>query len=245
MKLATGGNMLNFGYWKESSEPVQAQSNLCNIFGRLADLQTARQVLDIGSGLSAPAIQWKLQFNFLDITCLNINFDQLKQSDSIDDIFLLNGTGTALPFANESFDRVLALESAQHMKSFENFISESKRVLKKDGFLALTIPIMNKKVSPLVRLGILSMTWSSEHYTLDYIKSSLIKNGFEIIKIEKIGPMVYEPLANYYKENRDSLKKKILAKYPSYVEKILYKSLQKMKQVSENNVIDYILMKCK
>jgi len=55
---------------------------------------------------------------------------------------------------------------------------------------------------------------------------------------------VYGPLTNYYIRNRDDVKNKILSKYPSYVEKILFKSLQKMKQLSEKNIIDYVLIKC-
>lgn len=259
MRLATGGDMLNFGYWtKKTTEPIQAQLELCKIFGSLADLQTAKKVVDIGSGLSAPSIQWKLQFNFLEIACLDINFNQLKQSskiikktlgssngNSIDGMYLLNATSTSLPFTNESVDRVLALESAHHVKPFENFILESKRILKKEGILALAIPVVNKRIAPIVKLGILSMTWSSEHYSIDYIKSSLMGCGFNILEIQKIGSMVYEPLADYYIENRRSLKNKILSKYPFYVEKILFRSLLKMKQVSETNVIDYLLIKCK
>jgi len=94
-------------------------------------------------------------------------------------------------------------------------------------------------------LGILSMTWPSEHYDMDYVESSLTRRGFDIIEIKKIGSMVYKPLANYYIDNRDSIRNKILTKYPSYVEKILFKSLLKMKHVSETNVIDYLLIKCK
>ncbi|MFQ6025710.1 MAG: class I SAM-dependent methyltransferase [Nitrosopumilaceae archaeon] len=258
MRLATGGDMLNFGYWTgKSREPIEAQIELCKVFGALADLQTGKRVVDVGSGLSAPSIQWKLQFNFLEITCLNINLNQLKQSseiirktlrksngDFVDGMNLLNATSTSLPFMDESVDRVLALESAHHLKPLDNFISESKRILKKEGILALAIPVVNEKKIPIVKLGLLSMTWSSEHYSIDYIKSSLTDCGFRILKIQKIGSMVYEPLANYYIENRNSLKNKILSKYPSYVEKILFKSLNKMKQVSERNVIDYLLIKC-
>nr|AIE90775.1 methyltransferase type 11 [uncultured marine thaumarchaeote AD1000_06_F06] len=32
MQIATGGSMLNFGYWsKEHSDPISAQENLCNV----------------------------------------------------------------------------------------------------------------------------------------------------------------------------------------------------------------------
>ena len=51
-------------------------------------------------------------------------------------------------------------------------------------------------------------------------------------------------MANYYIENRTSLKKSILEKYPNYVEKILYKSILKMKKASEQKIIDYVILKC-
>jgi len=40
------------------------------------------------------------------------------------------------------------------------------------------------------------------------------------------------------------LKKSILENYPQYVEKILFKSLQRMKKASEEKIIEYILLKC-
>ncbi len=253
MRLATGNDMLNFGYWTENTKgPIDAQKEFCKIFGDFAELDVAKKTVDVGSGFSAPAIQWKSQFNSLEIACLNINFNQLKESSTkinsknfSDGIYLLNSTSTSLPFPNESFDRVLALESVHHVKRMKNFILESKRVLTKQGILALAIPVVTRKISPLKDLGILSMTWSSEHYTSDYIKSLLTDNGFDILEEKNIGSKVYEPLANYYFENRNKIKSKILSKYPSYVEKILFKSLQKMKQVSEKNIIDYVLLKAK
>jgi len=106
------------------------------------------------------------------------------------------------------------------------------------------MPVVNEKKTLMIKLGILSITWSSQHYTVDHIESSLANSGFNLLEMKKIGSMVYQPLADYYIENRDSLKNKILSKYPSYVEKILFKSLVKMKQVSKTNVIDYLLIKC-
>lgn len=253
MRLATSNEMLNFGYWEKDAEtPIDAQNRLCKIFGEFSDLQSAKTIVDIGSGFSAPAIFWKNQFNQLEITCVNINFNQLKQSISqiknsknpIYDINLLNSTSTTLPFLNESADRILALESLQHVKNLKNFFSESKRILKKNGTLTIAIPIVTKQISPIIDLGILSMTWSSEHYTTDHIKLLLIENGFKILELQNIGSKVYSPLANYYLKNREDIKNKILSKYPNYVEKVLFKSLQKMTQLSEKNVIDYVLIKC-
>jgi cyclopropane fatty-acyl-phospholipid synthase-like methyltransferase len=253
MRVATGGYMLNFGYWEEKdSTPLDAQKKMCDIFAQKAQLNSNQNIVDVGSGLGDPAFLWFSQYNPVNLTCININFKQLQISNHksiknnlTDNLNFLNSTATLLPFANESVDRVVALESAQHFKPLNFFISESFRILKKDGILALAIPVMleNHK-SPMMKLGTLSMTWSSEHYSIDFVKSIINQTGFKNLNLQKIGSNVYTPLANYYFENRDSLKQKISNHYPSYVEKILFKSLHKMKQASEKKIIDYIFVTC-
>jgi len=247
MQLATESNMLNFGYWKEETkDPKEAQNELCKMIGKISELSSAKQILDVGSGFSAPAIKWKSEYGSLKIICVNTNFLQLNSTEIVNEITHINSTSLNLPFSNQSVDRVIALESAQHFKPLDNFIFESKRVLKPKGILVLAIPvILDKKLISSFKLGILSISWLSEHYTLDDIKKILENIGFEITGIQNIGSNVYSPLANYYIQNRDIIKNKILNKYPAYLEKILFKSLVKMKKLSEKKIIDYTIIKCR
>jgi len=250
MQLATGGDMLNFGYWhKEDASPVDAQNRLCNKIGNLAELESANSLLDIGSGLSAPAIIWTRLYPDVNISCLNINYIQLQLAKKIVEkktinsmINEINSTSTMLPFSTNSLERVIALESAQHFKPFNHFISESYRVLKKDGILTFAIPVI-KNNSSVKKLGILALTWSSEHYKQDFVISKTSKK-FKIIKKIEIGHDVFEPLSNYYNKNRRRLRNNILTQYPSYVENLLFKSLLKMKKASQEKLIDYLLIKC-
>jgi len=244
MQIATGGNMLNFGYWSsENSDPISAQENLCTVFGNLSELSTAKNVLDVGSGLSAPSQFWSDSYPNLNLYDVNINFKQLSFLKDKKNIEFLNSTSTKLPFMDNSVDRVLALESAQHFKPLGDFISESKRVLIKSGFLVMAVPITLKN-SSLSKLGLLKFTWSSEHYSLDYLKNLIFSNGFKITDETLIGSNVYDPLADYYVKNRKLLSSKILQHYPGYMEKILYNSLLKMKKSSQEKIIDYVLLKC-
>lgn len=245
MQLATGGSMLNFGLWsKQNNDPISAQNNLCSYFGNLSELKEAKNTVDVGSGLSGPAIFWKNQYPNLNLYCVNINFKQLVFSGPKKNIEFLNSSSTKLPFVTDSVDRVIALESAQHFKPLENFMSESKRILKKQGLFVLAMPVsMNN--SSLTKLGILKFTWSSEHYILENVKKMIESEGFEISDEKLIGMDVYEPLADYYINNRTSLKNSIRVKYPQYVESILYKSMLKMKEVSQKKIIDYVLLKCR
>ncbi|MFB5624706.1 MAG: class I SAM-dependent methyltransferase [Nitrosopumilus sp.] len=245
MQITTGGSMLNFGYWKENtSEPIIAQKNLCDIFGEMAELEKAESALDVGSGLSAPALFWRDQYQKLKLFCININYNQLQFSGPQRNLEFFNSTSTALPFSNNSVDRVLALESSQHFKPFENFISESKRILKKSGLLVLALPVVLSETS-IRNLGILKFTWSSEHYNLNVVKDLISSCGFTMTDEKLIGKHVYDPLANYYFNNRAKLQHSIREKYPGFVEKILNKSILKMKKASEDKIIDYVILKCK
>lgn len=249
MQLATGGDMLNFGYWDGgASTPVAAQRNLCSLVGGIAKLDSASNIVDVGSGLAAPAREWASAHGSVNVSCVNINYGQLRTSASALNghmISLVNATSTALPFASRSADRVIALESAQHFRPLDRFFGESRRILKPGGLLVIAIPVTRQAgaLQELLRLGILSFTWSSEHYGLDYVKSAIGGNGFDIREIRHIGHQVYEPLTDYYVQNRNQLRQKILQRYPSFLENILYKSLLKMKAVSEKGIIDYVVIK--
>jgi len=244
MQLATGGTMLNFGLWSpDHLEPISAQKNLCRVLADMAELSSDVTVVDVGSGLSAPSEFWRDLFPGIKLYDVNINFKQLIFSGHQDNIEFLNSTSTKLPFDNNSVDRVLALESAQHFKPLYDFISESKRILKPDGLLVMAVPITMGN-SSFKKLGLLKFTWSSEHYSIDFLKNLILSCGFTISEEKLIGSNVYEPLANYYLENRIKLRKSILKNYSSYVEFLLFNSIQKMKKASESKVIDYVLLKC-
>jgi ubiquinone/menaquinone biosynthesis C-methylase UbiE len=73
---------LNFGYWTQNTpDPLKAQEEMCRIVAELADLNSGKRLIvaDVGSGFSAPALQWKLKYNnYLDVICVDINFKQLS-----------------------------------------------------------------------------------------------------------------------------------------------------------------------
>jgi cyclopropane fatty-acyl-phospholipid synthase-like methyltransferase len=264
MQLATGATMLNFGYWEGNvNNPVVAQSSLCRLVGKLADLGSSRTLIDVGSGYGAPAVQWSSEYHLGNIVCVNINSQQLVNAYKIAtntienaqashihflhaNINYINSTSLYLPFATGTVDRIIALESAQHFKPFDKFITETYRILQPKGLLAIAMPVtvsLDNVLKKLPKLGILNMTWSSEHYGLEYVKSTIGKCGFNIMNISTIGSQVYEPLALYYIQNRKELRQKIMTLYPSYIEKILFKSLVKMMTVSKKGLIEYIVLK--
>src|SRR5574339_290700 len=262
MYITTGSTMLNFGYWSnEIRNPEEAQINLCKITGEMAELDTAKNLVDVGSGLSSPAIWWKNRYNSLDLCCININYNQQVIANKIKgnffnsqtskrfskDICLINSSSISLPFNKESVDRIICLEAAQHFKPLTNFITQTRYILKPKGIMVIALPVITKLLNPvknLLNLGILSFSWASEHYLLDYVSSTITSKKFKVVDIVKIGPQVYSPLAEFYIKNRTKLKAKICCEYHPVLEYILYRSILKMDKLSKDKIIEYVIIKC-
>lgn len=260
MQITTGGNMLNFGYWdSDTPDPLKAQQKLTSIIGKFSNLENVKNVIDIGSGFSDPAFQWIKEYEFLKILCININLNQLNtaskiykkiKENHIKEIQFLNSTSTNLPIRKQSYELIIAFESAQHFKPLVKFINESNRILQNNGHLILAIPVVTFPIklgmlSQILKLGILYITWASEHYYNKDLICMIEQNGFSIQKIRYMGSNVYLPLAEYYLTNREEIKKKIIKSFPSFVEKILFRSIKKMKSASANGIIEYVLIDAK
>lgn len=267
MRLAADTDMLNFGCWDGGARtPMSAQRRLCTVFGRAAGLCAGQRVVDVGSGYGAPASQWSSEYKPISIFSVNTAFAQLAacgdggnggapaaggRTRGCPGAARINAAAGMLPFDGCSVDRVLALESAQHFRPLAEFMSESYRILADGGKLAVAIPVIVKKGAggrdagmlclDAARLGLLSLTWSSEHYAEGHVVSTAEDAGFEAESVRRIGHLVYEPLAAYYEENRGRIREKILQSYPPYVEDILHMSIRRMGAVSRRNVIDYVL----
>ncbi len=243
MQLGANSNMLNFGLWDQNAHnPLEAQKRMCDYVSDLGEFSSAKKLLDIGSGYSSPALFWKERFPELQITCVNLNFNQLNQNSAKEHLGLVNSTSTSMPMGKNSCDRIIALESAHHFKPLVDFLKEAKRIIKNDGIVILAIPVTDQRLANL-KLGILNLTWTSQHYSKGFVESQVKKSGFEIQVIEEIGSKVYEPLANYYIKNRSSLKVSLGNNYSDKIESLIFHSMEKMKKLSEKKIIEYLLMK--
>ncbi len=255
MTLATGGSMINFGLWSNGAkDPIAAQRDLCAYFADVAGIMQNDVILDVGCGYAAPAVQWH-DAHASEIFCININLRQIREAQKNAEIAskmrkdpglrLIDATATRLPFKDQAADKVLAFESPQHFKPLGSFFAEARRILKPGGSMTLALPVLDSGTqAPILKIGLLAMTWASEHYTEKYILSELEENGFEATYKSEIGSSVYAPLADYYFDHRDEIKKSILSEYPPYVESVLSMSMKKMKSVSEKGIIGYLIVRC-
>ena len=277
----------------DTKDLFSAQRNLSSLVGELAELHSGLRIIDAGSGFSSPALYWESKYCPIDIICVDTNNKELRialehrngilsrrntfgkggtshaldqairLSRDINSMKFINANSTLLPFASQSVDRVIALESAHHFRPITQFIDESRRVLKNDsGILVIALPVVTKEIPRLnmiFKLGILYISWASQHYEPSKIMSLIVAKGFIIREILHVGNCVYEPLADYYIHNRGTFKRKIipnnkfswLSIMPELVsrlvydliERIIYHSALKMKELSRRKEIDYIIIK--
>ncbi|HZD34962.1 MAG TPA: class I SAM-dependent methyltransferase [Nitrososphaeraceae archaeon] len=269
--------MLNFGYWtKNNIDPVAAQYELSAVVGKFGKFDTAELIADVGSGFSAPAVQWSSEYPHLRILCIDINYKEMSTArkmvistpTSSDRISLINASSRMLPFRKDKIDTIIAFESAQHFQSINNFLEVSRSILKPDGFIVIAIPVLDfrplehkdknqngvaEKIRLIKKLGILYFSWASQHYDMDTISRSIINHGYQIEELQRIGHQVYEPSAEYYFTNRENIKHRLIQSFATYkqrmlfelVELLVYKSALKMKDLSVNGILDYVLIRAK
>jgi ubiquinone/menaquinone biosynthesis C-methylase UbiE len=245
MQIGADTRMLNFGLWDDTSSLPDAQKKMSEYLSNFGDFADANKILDVGSGFCIPATIWKQRDPHLEIFCLDLNFSQLNYNGTASIVTPINSSSNHLPFSDGVFDRVVALESAQHFNPLEKFFVESKRVLSDNGTLVIAMPITENVGLVLLRLGILNITWISKKYSKNRVLQCAKKTGFVIEKQESVGDLVYQPFANYYIENRDMLRHKLEHLYSQSVERLIYDSMKKMKRLSEDKVIDYLLLTLK
>jgi cyclopropane fatty-acyl-phospholipid synthase-like methyltransferase len=241
-------------------------------------------IADVGSGFSAPAVQWRSEYPHLRILCVDINYMELSTARkmvifpppppnsspaSSDRISLINASSAMLPFGKDKLDMIVAFESAQHFQSIDNFLEVSRSILKPGGLIVLAIPVVDlkslekgeenqnvsivKKLKLMKKLGILYFSWASQQYDINTISKSIINHGYQIEEFQRIGHHVYEPLAEYYVRNRENIRRRLIQSFATYkqrmffefVEYMVYRSALKMKDLSMNGMLDYVLIRAK
>ena len=144
------GRHVHWGYWDEDHRAngslysfAEAAERMCRRVcdaGRVADDQ---RILDVGCGVGGTLASLNERFEGLSLTGLNIDRRQLDYAEQHvtardgSHIALVEGDACDMPFEDESFDVVLAVECAFHFSSRERFFSEAARVLRPGGKLAL------------------------------------------------------------------------------------------------------------
>ncbi|HEX3597620.1 MAG TPA: methyltransferase domain-containing protein [Polyangiaceae bacterium] len=134
---------LNLGYWKSARTYPDAAKDMARLLGDAAELGPKDELLDVGFGFAEQDFFFIEHFDVKKITGLNITplhveraNQRVRERKLESRMDLRIGSATEMPFPENSFDKVTALESAFHFNTREKFFSEAFRVLRPGGRLA-------------------------------------------------------------------------------------------------------------
>ncbi len=129
---------------------------------RLLDPQPAYRLLDVGGGTGRVAQHF--QDVFRDVLVLDVSLGMLVQAQAKDALRPLLGESERLPFADGSFERVLAVDSFHHFRDQAEAGKELVRVLAPGGRLVIEEPDIEYFPVKLVALGEKLLLMQSHFY---------------------------------------------------------------------------------
>ena len=146
------GRNVHWGYWEKPETASvtrqdfrEASDNLTRKLLQWAQIRSGQKILDVGCGFGGTIGLINQSYDGLSLTGLNIDERQLARARTEilpetrggNQIEFVQGDACALPFADASFDTVLAVECIFHFPSRTRFFEHAYRVLKPGGKLVL------------------------------------------------------------------------------------------------------------
>lgn len=144
-------NQVHWGYWEDPkrakgtrADYIAAMEQMNVVLFEAGKVADGQKLLDAGCGFGGTIQQINGTYSDMDLTGLNIDPRQLAAAEAQTEpangnkIGWVEADACQLPFEDNSFDRVLAVECIFHFPSREKFLAEAARVLKPGGYLAVS-----------------------------------------------------------------------------------------------------------
>ena len=221
VKCNNTSNYMNYGYWnKDNMNLYKANKKLCKQIFKKGELDKVESILDVGCGYGEQDFYWKKKTN-AKINAIDINKKSIKKANKVnidENIIFETGNACKLNFDNESFDRVVNLESGFHYNPREEFLKESYRVLKKGGKLVVADILYNEDNIDIFNVlnrnafGKVFDIPECNKISVMKFKEQLKKIGYSV-KIEDITDKTFKPYYSYFFNNIECPDNFILPKW--------------------------------
>ena len=236
--MSDNNMFLNLGYDDLSKKTifsiVDTQKKMVEIVTR--GFNKEGRWLDAGSGTGAPACYLANSYPSINIEGINIVKTQIEKANDLaknkncDDRVKFNyGNAQDIPYSDNHFENIYAIESAFHFEDKTKFISESKRVLKQQGQISIADIVIRPeylKFRDWYKVSIAKHGLATkEFYNKDKWVSLLSNIGFDNVKVEDITLNVSNVLPHWVsliKKNHD----KLLDLYPKIFLTMLCRCLE-------------------
>ncbi len=115
------------------------------IFPALFENRNHKKIIDVAAGIGAAAGRVKTYYD-ADLICNDLSpkcLESLKKMGINTVSFDLDDTSKPYPLKNGEFCAVVSLATVEHLYNIDHFFHETKRILKDDGHLYLSVPNYN------------------------------------------------------------------------------------------------------
>lgn len=145
------GRHVHWGYWENPKLAQKtvvdfqiATENLSKLLCDFAQIKDGMKILDVGCGFGGTIASLNERFSNLQLVGVNIDNRQLERARKLvlpqnnNQIEFVCASASELPFEDNYFDVVLAVECIFHFPSRDAFFQQAQRVLKPQGKFALS-----------------------------------------------------------------------------------------------------------
>jgi cyclopropane fatty-acyl-phospholipid synthase-like methyltransferase len=243
----------NLGYWKDGPDSLDvAAEAMADLLARTASLSGADEALDVGFGFADQDIFWAEKYQPRIICGINITPEQvchararIRERGLIDRVLLEEGDATRLRFSDSSFDVVIAMESAFHFRSREDFFREAWRVLRPGGRLVMADLAATSK---LLRLrdrlaGTIGRSFwqipKENLYPAAIYQKKLEDCGFVAVEVRSIWHDVYPPFVEFALVRLND--QELAERMNPLFRRMLMSSLKARRRLS-SEAMDYVLV---
>ena len=209
--------------------------------------------LDVGSGTGAPACYLAKLYPNIKVEGINIVKDQIKKSTKLsiskrceNQVNFIFGDALDIPYPENFFQNIYAIESAFHFEDKLKFIKESHRVLSHSGKISIADIVIRKeylKWSDWYKIFIAKHGLATkEFYDKDKWHETLEQNNFNNIETEDITINVLRLFPKWIKLIQSN-KIKLIGLYPKTFLTMFVKCLEYAYNKYDKCPFGYIIIK--